>query len=75
MAKKEPRSVYQDIQAIKEGLAIVLECMKEYELDATTSQLHNKLYRKPRDKNYREAKKKVVDEIDRKYAVIKHLKS
>lgn len=75
MAKKEPSTVYQDIQAIKKGLAIVLECMKEYELDTTISGLNNRLYREPRMKNYNEAKKKIVEEIDRKYAVLKHLKS
>jgi hypothetical protein len=75
MAKKEPRSVYQDIQAIKEGLVIVLECMKEYELDTATSSLNNRLFREPRQKNYHEAKKRVVDKINRKYAVLKHLKS
>jgi len=72
---KEPRSVYQRIGDIEKALAIILEDMKEKEMSEATGRLMNVRFREPHHKHYREAVKQAEEEVERKYKIIKLLKS
>jgi len=71
---KEPRTVYQSIGDIRQGLVIILEDMKKKEMDVALDKVRNRRFAQPHHKHYMEARRKVEEEVERKYKVLKNLK-